>query len=625
MGDNGTGKTTIFDAITWLLFGKNSEDKKEFGIKTKGKDGKVIEKLPHEVSAVLLVNDEEITLCRRLVEKWTKKRGSAEEVFTGNTEERLYNDVPCSVKEWSEKIDNICTEQVFKFITSPLYFNQQRPDIQRSILFRMAGDISDAEIAKDNEDFINLLDSLKGKTLDEYKKEIAAKKRRLKAEIDTIPERIDERKRDMPQESDWGSIEASIKEKKKRKEEIEAQKSDAAQAYAAANTERMELVKQIAELKQKRLSLEITIKNEVQKEYREQQAAKEDAVYKIGKLSKDVELEKKCIEDNKAKLDEHRAYREKLIKEWERIKSQTLSFNDEDFICPTCRRPFEPDEIEAKQREIANRFNECKAHKIDENVKVGKENKRLMQEIEAHIELSEKNILSKTTEIEEIKSSEAYNANPACPDATPIIEANAEYQSLSRQIEELEVKSNEQIVASDNLSLNEQCRQIERDIDELNAVLVNKDIIERNNARIGELERLLRTQSEELAQLEGIEFNIEAFTKARTEEIDKRINGMFRIVKFKMYESQINGGEVETCIATVDGIPYPDLNNAKRLYAGLDIINAICRYEGITVPIVIDNAEGINKIPVTISQQIRLAVSLDNELTIKDIQRNLFS
>lgn len=27
-GDNGVGKTTIFDAFTWLMFGKDSTDKK---------------------------------------------------------------------------------------------------------------------------------------------------------------------------------------------------------------------------------------------------------------------------------------------------------------------------------------------------------------------------------------------------------------------------------------------------------------------------------------------------------------------------------------------------------------------------------------------------------------------
>lgn len=626
MGKNGSGKTTIFDAFTWLLFGKNSEDKKDFGIKTKTSDGNVIEKLPHEVSAVLSVNGEEITLCRRLAEKWTKKRGSAIEEFTGNTEERLYNDVPCSVKEWSEKIDNICTEQVFKFITNPLYFNQQKPDVQRAMLFRMAGNISNDEIADGNDDFRALLDRLTGKTLDEYKKEIAAKKKRLKAEIDTIPDRIDERKRDMPEASDWDSITASIAEKKQRKSEIEAQISDASKAYEAANNERMEQVKKIADLKQKRLSLEISIKNTVQADFHKMQEAKNEAMFKIKQLSDEIAFENKNIENNKKKLDDRKAYREKLIAEWKEINARALSFDDEDFICPTCRRPFEPDEIQAKQQEITQRFNERKARELAENNEVGKKNKELMQALEESIGQSLKNIEAKNVGIEDIKASEAYNSTPTCPDATPTIEANAEYQNLSHQIEELEAKTNEPIEVSDNAFLKEQGKQIDNEIYALNAILANKGIIERNNARIAELEKQLHTQSDELAQLEGMEFTIAAFTKARVEAIDRRINGMFKLVKFKMYEQQINGGEAETCVATVDGIPYSDLNSAMRLAAGLDIINAICSFEGITAPIVIDNAESVNHIPGTASQQIRLIVTLDEKLIIKNnVQRDLFN
>ena len=127
-GRNGIGKTSIFDGFTWLLFGKNSEDRKQFGIKTYDEAGNIIPKLPHEVSAVLLVDGEVVTLCRRFNEKWTKKRCSAVEEFVGHEEERLYNNVPCSVKEWNEKIAAICPEQVFKFITNPLYFTSQSVD-----------------------------------------------------------------------------------------------------------------------------------------------------------------------------------------------------------------------------------------------------------------------------------------------------------------------------------------------------------------------------------------------------------------------------------------------------------------------------------------------------------------
>ena len=118
-GRNGSGKTTVFDAFTWLMFGKDSEDRKAFNIKTLDASGKAIEKIPHEVTAIIEVNGETVTLCRRFKEKWVRKRGTATEEFTGHEEERLYNDVPMSVKDWTEKINAICTEETFKFITNP--------------------------------------------------------------------------------------------------------------------------------------------------------------------------------------------------------------------------------------------------------------------------------------------------------------------------------------------------------------------------------------------------------------------------------------------------------------------------------------------------------------------------
>ena len=203
LGQNGIGKSTVFDGFTWLLFGKDSHDRKTFNIKTLDANGVVIPRIPHEISAVLLVNGEEIELCRKYNEKWTKKRGSAAEEFVGHEEERLYNGVPCSVKEFNEKISAICSEEVFKFITNPLFFTSQKMDVQRSMLFRMAGGISDEDVAQDNADFESLLACLTGKSLDEFKREISAKKRRIKTEVEMIPSRIDERKRDMPEEEDW--------------------------------------------------------------------------------------------------------------------------------------------------------------------------------------------------------------------------------------------------------------------------------------------------------------------------------------------------------------------------------------------------------------------------------------
>lgn len=196
-GRNGLGKTTIFDAFTWLLFGKDSQDRKKFDLKTLDSSGRIIAQLPHEVSAIIAINGEEVRLTRRFSEKWVKRAGETEPVFTGNEEERFYNDVPCSAKEYDAKIADICNETVFKFITSPVCFSAQSAAAQKQMLFKMAGSITDSEIAAGNEDFERLLELITGKTLEEFKKEISAKKTRLNGEITDIPGRIDEKKRDL--------------------------------------------------------------------------------------------------------------------------------------------------------------------------------------------------------------------------------------------------------------------------------------------------------------------------------------------------------------------------------------------------------------------------------------------
>ncbi len=553
-GRNGIGKTSIFDGFTWLLFGKNSEDRKQFGIKTYDEAGNIIPKLPHEVSAVLLVDGEVVTLCRRFNEKWTKKRGSAVEEFVGHEEERLYNNAPCSVKEWNEKIAAICPEQVFKFITNPLYFTSQSVDTQRSMLFRMAGGITDEEIAAGNADFAALLASLTGKTMEEYKKEIAAKKRRLKTEIEAIPER---------------------------------------------------------------LALELKIKDEVQALYRSDKAKQRAAAEDLERAKRDKAAAERDLANARREVEVCTDRRAELIKQWQSINARKLVFDENEFICPTCKRRFEIEEIESRQQEITENFNRRNAADLEENNRRGKENKLRMEEVNQYISEIEEKIAEQVSIISEIEMSGILTAKLIEPDATPTIAANTEYIALGEQIAELEKEVSQPIAATEDDFLREGRDSLTVGIDALKSRLMKREQIEKNNQRIAELEKSLRMQSEELAQLEGIEFTMAAFSKARTEAIESKINGLFDFVKFRLFETQINGGEVETCEAMVNGVPFSDANTAGQFNAGIDIINAICRFEGISAPIFADGSESVNTLHPTQSQVIRLFVSLDDKLVIK--------
>lgn len=623
LGRNGSGKTTLFDAFTWVLFGKDSADRKQFDIKTLNMDGEAIPRIPHEVSITLQVNGEEITLTRRYSEKWTKKRGSAVEEFTGHEEERLYNEVPCNLKEWNEKIASICPEQVFKFITNPDYFTSQRWDAQRAMLFRMAGGVTDEEIANDNADFAKLLSKLTGKTMEEYNREIGAKKKRIKAQIEEIPGRIDECNRIIAENDiDYPAIRKEADEKKTAVAGIDARLADLSKSMQEAAAERQKVVEQHSQIGIQISRLEYQIIEEVEKIYRqevknrkEMESALQDAMAKLA-------THQTLLAQAERELASIKQQREKCVAEYNAICAEQLQFSQTDFICPTCGRPLELVDIEKKQEEMQERFNACKAQKIADNKEKGmKVSKAVIAAKEAEIRQISDQIDHLHRVTTDLRMKLQATLEPVMPDAQPSIKANPQWQELKKQEDELAAIIAQPLTASvgdeNREDLLEAKQMLQEALETLQDTLAGEKVKANAEKRIAELEASQRTLSVELAELEGMEFTIAAFTKAKIEAVESKINSLFTMVRFKMYEQQINGGEVEKCEAMIDGVPYSSANNASRINAGLDIINAICKYEGITAPIFVDNAESINALISTQSQIIRLVVTEDANLIIQ--------
>lgn len=622
LGRNGSGKTTLFDAFTWVLFGKDSADRKQFDIKTLNMDGEAIPRIPHEVSITLQVNGEEITLTRRYSEKWTKKRGSAVEEFTGHEEERLYNEVPCNLKEWNEKIASICPEQVFKFITNPDYFTSQRWDAQRAMLFRMAGGVTDEEIAKGNEDFAKLFSKLTGKTMEEYNREIGAKKKRIKAQIEEIPGRIDECNRTIAEnEADYPAIKQEVEEKKVALEGIDAQLADLSKGMQDAAAERQKVVEQHSQIGIQISRLEYEIISEVEKVYRKAVKGRKEMADKLQETESELNAQRTLLTRTEAELKSIREQREICVAEYKAICAEQLQFSQTDFVCPTCGRPLELVDIEKKQEEMQERFNTQQAQKIAANkAKGAKVSKAVIVMKETEIERINGQIDNLHRVATDLRMKLNATPEPVMPDAQPTIKANPNWQELKKQEDELAAIIAQPLTApagdESREELLEAKKMLQDDLDTLKDTLAGEKVKANAEKRIAELETTQRDLSEELAELEGMEFTIAAFTKAKIEAVESKINALFTMVRFKMYEQQINGGEVEKCEATIDGVPYSSANNAVRINAGLDIINAICKFEGICAPLFIDNCESILEPISTIGQQIRLIVA-DQPLTIE--------
>ena len=195
-GDNASGKTSVYDALTWLLFGKDSQGngEKNIEIKPLGANGEVKD---HDaltsVEAVLDVNGEEVRLHRTYKEVWTTKRGSSEATYDGNTSDYYVDGVPCKRNAFQDKVNELVDEDTFRMLTSVSHFaNGISWQERRAVLFKVAGVMDDAQILATNEAFASLVESMGKLSLEDYKKRLLTEKRGFVGAKTEIPARISE-------------------------------------------------------------------------------------------------------------------------------------------------------------------------------------------------------------------------------------------------------------------------------------------------------------------------------------------------------------------------------------------------------------------------------------------------
>jgi DNA repair exonuclease SbcCD ATPase subunit len=114
-GKNGSGKTSIFDSFTWLLFGKNSSYESDFEIKPIDEKTKQVKnRLDTTVDGVFIIDGTKVIFKRVYREKWTKKRGAEQEELTGHETDCFIDEVPTTISDFKTYISNIIDEDKFK-------------------------------------------------------------------------------------------------------------------------------------------------------------------------------------------------------------------------------------------------------------------------------------------------------------------------------------------------------------------------------------------------------------------------------------------------------------------------------------------------------------------------------
>lgn len=570
-GDNAVGKTTIFDAYSWLLWDKDSLNRKDFAIKPYDKDGEEVHNLESVVEGDFSFDDTDLNLKKIYKEVWTKKRGSTQAEFTGHTTDYYINAVPVKKKEYNERIESVLSEDNFNLLSNPLYFNQFLVKTERrEILLSLIEDVKPEDIIAKNKDLEDL--DLETYTVDELKKIAKDSARKINKDIESIPARIDELDKSKIHDIDFDALEFRKRSTLPAIKEIDEKLADASKMAEGMT----EITEKIAALQKE--------KSDLAEKYQNKR-------FEVNLKNKNVLLEKEhdklVLEEEKKNIESLKDLVEKSREEWQEIHKEQYQG---DFKCPTCGQDLLPNQIE---KTMAN-FNKKKSEKL------------------ASIEEKAKDLKTKIEECEKLIA--IYEVKEYKEEDLPI--EPIRLQEIDKELDEAKAKLSDFSI-NNKKDLLEKKDSLNADLEEINKKLSLQGQNEKIDERIKELEKQEKELAKAYEEQQRIIYLCEEYTKAYVDLVSDKINDSFDLVKFKLFESQINGGITETCEATFKGVPYSDLNNAAKINAGLDVINSLSDKLDLKVPIFIDNAESVNELIKTDTQLVRLVVSKDKELRIE--------
>ena len=615
-GDNATGKTTVFDSVCWLLFGKDSLDRADFEIKTLDM-GEPVHKVNHEVTGTFTLDEGGTVELKRVYrEKYSSPRGG-EVTMTGHTTDYFVDGVPKKEKEYKEIVNSLVDENIFKLITNPLYFNETYSwQNRRKLLLEMCGDISDEDVIAEYSELKALTDILSGHSVDDHRKVVAAKKTAINKELDMIPVRIDEALRGKPTiDTPRDVLIQDISLATTTIETLEADKALLVNGHAVVDTR--------AELRdvQRRL---MARESELQMEYKKQSALKSNeydmVVSELNNLSSKVESTKHHLDTSNRDIQRIESVIDELMHQRQQVNEDAFVM-DIDEACPTCGQKLPAEQIQAAREKAETKFNLRKSKQLEElnqsielkqqdieNIKKRDAGLEPVETLEALIKAKE---LVKQTITDEIGQLTA----PVLDDDSIYADLKAEEFMLQMKLDESNTDHSEEIADIDKRIATTKEHRFN-----LETELNKYEEVKRIDTRVAELESQQAELAAEKSKLDEASYLMDEFVKAKVNMLEDVINSRFKLARFKMFNVMINGNVEECCETTYKGVPYRSMNNAARINVGLDIINALTSYFKVNAPVFIDNAEAVTEFVPVNSQTIKLIVDeSEPQLVVKEV------
>lgn len=643
-GDNGTGKTSLYDAFLWCLFGKNSQDQSDtkFDWKPLDQDGNERHRLETFVNVEFDIDGVAKVFSRTITEKWTKKRGSIVDTFDGHTTAYHIDGLKVTQKDYKAEIEALGGESLFQMLTKVNYFAEvMKSDDRRKILLEMAGDVSESDVIASNKELAKLPDILDGKSVEERTALVKQAMKQVNKDIKELPGRIDEAQRSLPDIEELDKQELST-----RKLSLQADLSRAQDELSAAKTNQLgaELKARRAELKAKFAEAERLYALDEAKKSADALALEQDKLNRMRESSSGIESERHEAMSNLRKAKDGRESAENEIRklekwnedaraEFDKLQAETFpEFDEHRLTCPVCGQNYGKEkmaEIKAKYEQEKAGFNEMKSDKLKDIRSQGKKNVEEIKLLKSDIEEGSDYIKELELKIKELDSlleikakdiSEQANRIKDLTKEAPTFRTTPEAKALIEEGEEINAKleSLDRDQAAVVLEIEAKVGAILAEINEVNDLLYRFELHAKQQERVDELIAKEQSLGLKFGELEQQLMVLEEYVRTKVSLLTDTINSQFRIVKFKLFDTAINGGLIECCEPTVGGANYSTgLNNAARINAGLDIINALMNHYNLHLPLFVDNAESVNELIEVDTQVITLSVSQDKKLTVK--------
>ena len=624
-GRNAAGKTSIADAIMWVLFDVGYDGNK-LEPKTFDKNHEIIKEIPHEAELTLLVDGDQIVLKRSLSDAWKGDKCT-------NTYKYYVDGDVTTAGDFKKVVESICPDSVFRLISSATNFCSLPWQKQRELLESLADQYTSQDITQGDERFDFVVEELKKKTIADLIHHIKYKRKEVQKQLDAVPVRLAELNKSLPEAQDWDALYAEIENLQEKLGEID-QKTRTIRIVGADKVRYDGILKKIEFAEKRKRNMEqgaMNLATEQATKHQSDVITANIAVKKAQSLVDDLKATMRGYTESEIHAKDKKEECERKVVDinnrLDELSKSRWSWNAEDGICPHCGQPLPAEDVERIKKESKDRFNERKSNA---SKKIQEEFNGIQQEY-----TDAKNLLEKLDNDRMVTTNQLVKANKTLKEAEfkklevdaekpktyeQILAEKEEYQQVVKEIADLQAELDEPSASSDEnakmlAELEKEREPIGIRYNEVLELLATKETYDRISELIEKAKQDKESYQNQLDELDEQLDLANEYNKKSCQLLEENVNGHFSYVKWSMFTQDLDGNMKPYCECYHDGVPYSRLNGAAKVNAGIDIANTFSRFYQVSAPMVLDECESVND-PIYSGdqQQIRLKVTTDDKL-----------